>query len=152
MRFSFLYPAVLLAASTSQLALGQKAPAFKSYPVIEYYRGLQTAPKIKSTADAWTYRTRIRRIARLKPNFAGHYSIGTWGCGSSCFHFAIVDVRNGTVYYHHSQDCSAFTTYRDIPKPIDFRVDSRLLILDCGDSDNNPHYFKLERGKLVAIR
>ena len=31
------------------------------------------------------------------PNYAGHYRVVVWGCGTSCAMFAVVDLRNGKV-------------------------------------------------------
>jgi hypothetical protein len=63
----------------------------------------------------------------------------------------------GKVYYNQSQDCDwAFgLTYREIAKPIEFHLSSRLFILEGsvgGDGEYRPHYFKFEQGHLVALR
>ena len=44
------------------------------------------------------FRTRITREAALSPNFAGHFRIAEWGCGSSCVSVALIDLANGAVY------------------------------------------------------
>ena len=33
------------------------------------------------------------------PNFAGHYVLATWGCGTQCTQVAIVDLKTGFVYH-----------------------------------------------------
>lgn len=131
-------------------------PQFNDYRVSDFYTGPSAVPLLQRGTAAWLYRSQIRRIAGQKPNFAGHYSAGTWGCGSECLHFAIVDAQTGKVYYNQSQDCDwAFgLTHREIAKPIEFRVSSRLFILDGsvgGDGKFTPHYFKFEHGQLVAL-
>jgi hypothetical protein len=44
------------------------------------------------------YRTRLRDGAKKGPNFADHFTLVAWGCGSSCQEWAIVDARTGQVF------------------------------------------------------
>lgn len=44
------------------------------------------------------FRTRLTEADRMPPDFAGHYWIAYWGCGSECAAAAIVDLQSGTVY------------------------------------------------------
>ncbi len=37
-------------------------------------------------------------ITKPGPNFAGHYFVIRWGCGSQCVLMAIVDAKTGIVY------------------------------------------------------
>lgn len=46
---------------------------------------------------AATFRTAIIKSVAKGPNFAGYYNITTWGCGTDCFGYAVVDVRNGEI-------------------------------------------------------
>jgi len=66
------------------------------------------------------FRTKLREGAKKGPNFAGHYTVITWGCGTDCRLVAIVDARTGRVYF------APFTV--SIPADADYRLDSRLLI------------------------
>jgi hypothetical protein len=36
--------------------------------------------------------------AAVTADFAGHYGVNTWGCGSECIQIGIVNLRNGKVY------------------------------------------------------
>ena len=74
-------------------------PKFEDYPVIEVFRGTPAAP-ILATAEQRMYRTRIRNgvAAGAGPNFAGHYFVISWGCGSNCAMMAMVDARTGEVH------------------------------------------------------
>jgi|SRR5882724_9194490 len=58
-------------------------PRFKDYPVIEAYIG-KNAPLDLRDPDARMYHTRLREAAVQKPNFAGHYIVTAWGCGTQC--------------------------------------------------------------------
>lgn len=69
---------------------------------------------IFATAEQKRYRTRIRNgvlnregvwngswknpVKASAPNFAGHYFVIRWGCGSNCLMMAIVDAETGKIY------------------------------------------------------
>jgi hypothetical protein len=73
------------------------APYFDAYDVI-VDPALVAAPlNLDSNPIARTYRTVLRRGMQSGANFAGHYALVVWGCGSSCSTFAVVDLRNGNV-------------------------------------------------------
>jgi len=40
----------------------------------------------------------IRDWTKRGPNFAGHFTIAAWGCGTGCEQIAIVDNESGHVY------------------------------------------------------
>src|ERR1035438_1603912 len=40
----------------------------------------------------------MREGAAMGPNFAGHYTIVTWGCGSSCVSAVVVNANTGAVH------------------------------------------------------
>lgn len=71
-------------------------PKFGDYPVREIYSGTPAIPKLSKGQR--TFRTMIRRGAENKVEFAGHYTVPRWGCGTSCNQFAIADSVTGTVY------------------------------------------------------
>ena len=44
------------------------------------------------------YRTMIRQETAKGPDFAGHYKVAEWGCGTACLQMAVVDTQSGHVY------------------------------------------------------
>jgi hypothetical protein len=70
-------------------------PDFKQYRV-PIYTGAPRAPKLNKEQEH--YRTRIRNGAKSKVQFAGHYTVPLFGCGSGCSQFYIVDSISGRVY------------------------------------------------------
>jgi hypothetical protein len=70
---------------------------FTDFPVREIYRG-KPAPAQPTSRFAHRFRTVIRKGAQEGPNFAGHYTVVIWGCGTSCAQFAIVDAVTGETY------------------------------------------------------
>jgi hypothetical protein len=100
-------------------------PRFADFPARPV--SLKPAAALMTNGLARRFRTELRRQAAGGPNFAGHFTIATWGCGSSCFQFAIVDARTGQVF---GDEFPAFAT--DHAKEMNgppFRLNSRLIIL-----------------------
>ncbi|MFI5171770.1 MAG: hypothetical protein ACHQFW_05230 [Chitinophagales bacterium] len=77
-----------------------------------------------SLDDAIRFRTQIRRaFSSETANFAGHYTIAIWGCGSPCQSSVLIDRKTGKIY----ESPSASLKYN-------FQVDSRMLIVNPPDS------------------
>ena len=45
------------------------------------------------------FRSVLRDGAKSGPDFAGHFSVVVWGCGADSFSLAVVDARDGKVYF-----------------------------------------------------
>jgi len=102
-------------------------PAFADYAVDSVYHGSLAPVDLASSPKARRFRTVLRRGAEEGPNYAGHLTVVTWGCGTSCIDVALVDARTGRV----------------TPSPIgagygvQHHLDSRLLVIDrvpCSDT------------------
>jgi hypothetical protein len=90
---------ILLLASVTDVAQPSvpKLPQFDEYRVTRVFSGKPASPKLVRPSDR-LYRTRIREGAAAGPNFAGHFTIAEWGCGSSCVSIALVNAETGEVY------------------------------------------------------
>ena len=78
------------------------APKFETYAV-PVTRAAH-APRLDLRGRrARLYRTQLRDAARLGaasgPNFAGHYRLATWGCGTGCLNWGLVDLKTGRVTF-----------------------------------------------------
>ena len=112
------------------------APRFEDYPAGPPFRGTPAPPRLLSR-EARLFRTVIRRAAADGPDFAGHFTVAAWGCGSSCMSGAVVDARSGRVLFPDAmQDVTAIhVTGRepDGSEPpfyaLRWRRDSRLLVV-----------------------
>lgn len=127
-----------------------RLPTFRDYPVTEIFNGLPAAP-ILATAQQRRFRARIRDgvskgsgvwsgnwkdpIESSGPNFAGHYYVIRWGCGSDCLMMAVVDAQSGKVY---DPPLSAPGEELHVPmdilsdREIDFHRESTLMVLRNG--------------------
>ena len=97
----------------------RRAPRFDDFPISRIYKGVPAPVDLGSDPTARSYRTRLRQEARKGANFAGHYTVVSWGCGSNCESIAIVDALNGGVYDGIGDERGA-----------DFKINSNLMISD----------------------
>jgi len=95
MKTCYALLAILLGSQI--LMVGQDTLPFSQYPVTSRFKGTPV-PARPITAFARRYRTVIRRGAADGPNFAGHYTVVFWGCGTACAQFVIVDAETGNVF------------------------------------------------------
>jgi hypothetical protein len=87
---------------------------------------------LKSHKNANMFRTNLRNAAKEGVNFAGHYILTTWGCGTNCSQSAIIDARNGRVFFPSELEGAGFgfCELPDDAEPIVAQANSRLLILN----------------------
>ena len=87
-----------LFAQTAPAALsGENLPVFGDFLAHQSFTGIPAMPVLR-TAGHRLFRTQIREAARKGPNFAGHYTIAEWGCGTSCVSLAVIDAETGVVH------------------------------------------------------
>ena len=116
---------------------GKDIPKFEAFStrVVPIVKPSQV--DLKSHPKARRYRTRIREGAAEGPNFAGHFTIVGWGCGTSCVQWAIVDAQTGTVYFPPDEIALISTVHVNIAEGeteplfygLRFRKDSELLMI-----------------------
>ena len=135
------YALIIAVAFFMAIMAAAQRPAFNSYSVpVEKAR--VRAIDFKSSPDARSFRTRLSEAIRGGVNFAGHYVVAGWGCGTGCISGAIIDARNGRVYW--PVQFYAMATGIDgndyVDKPVEYRKNSRLLILrgSPGVKDGDP--------------
>jgi len=131
----------------------QRVPQFKDFPAGEQYRGKPHA--VVLAGDARMFRTRLKEAAKGKPNFAGHYIVAIWGCGTECLEGAVIDAKTGRVYILPFTLC-CWRMVDDNFNPLEYRPDSKLLIFSGArnekDNDNGAHYYKFENNRFVFLR
>lgn len=138
---------VLLVAihlSLSPIAFAQSTvPSFTQYPArVEQIKNVKV--NLTSHKNAKMFRTNLRNAAKQSVNFAGHYILTTWGCGTNCSDGAIIDARNGRVFFPEQLSGAGFgSSFCDLPddtEGIVYNPNSRLLILSGfkgGDLEQN---------------
>ena len=94
-----------------------RPPQFEDFPVHHIYRGKPAPIDFNSNPQARTFRTRLKEAAAGGPDFAGHYRVAQWGCGSNCQDFTFIDSKTGAVLDGVDADRGA-----------DYELDSELFI------------------------
>lgn len=106
-------------------------PTFRQYAVkVSKLRNVRV--NLKSHKNANMFRTNLRTAAKEGVNFAGHYILTTWGCGTNCTQSAIIDARNGRVFFPRELEGAGFG-FCELPDDTEqfvARADSRLLIMN----------------------
>ena len=137
-----LLTALLLAFGSVCLAQSGKT-TFKQYGArVENLKNVKV--NLNSHPVAKRFRTNLRNAAKGKVNFAGHFILTTWGCGTNCTESAIIDARDGRVFFPKEFQ-GVVQGFCDLPEnanptdapdmkdeyaPFVYRADSRLLVLN----------------------
>jgi len=91
----------LLACVGALAQVNEKEPAwalkFADFAALESFHGKPAKPILTTRAQR-TFRNAIVRAAAKGLNFAGHYTVAEWGCGSGCMSVAVVDAASGKVF------------------------------------------------------
>jgi hypothetical protein len=145
----------LIACAIASAAYAQQpAYRFEDYPVHETYTGPSHAP-VLATKDERMYRTNLREAARGKPNFAGHYIVTTWGCGSGCVMGGVIDAKTGRVTMIPFTLCCWPVDVPDDFEPVVYHLDSNLVVFDGArnekESDTGKHYYVLANGQFKEL-
>lgn len=143
-------------AKAARRAATSEPPRFSDYPVKDVYTG-PIAPVVLESRRARMFRSRLREDSRNGPNFAGHYTVVFWGCGTGCAQVAVVDAKTGKVYWPPLD-------YTDIPSPPEdtaaphrnFRPDSKLLVLTRSHYDGRggytAYYYLFDKNRFRLLR
>ncbi|GEM_PF-1692164 len=118
--FKFIGPGDFVAKTYSPQAL----PKFEDFPVADIYQE-SPVPIDLSTPNALNFKTRLTEGVAKGPNFAGHYTVVTWGCGTSCVVVSLVDAKTGAVHMLAGLNPWA---------KLEYRLDSSLII-ENGDEE-----------------
>ncbi len=131
---------------------------FDDYAVSNVFRGTPARPHIVEKQHL-EFRTAITEAAAKGANFAGHYTIAQWDCGSDCLSLVIIDETTGKLF---SPPFKVLTTPQvqgteDDPahefKGAVFQLKSRLLILDGCPEDKKcaTYYYEWKDDQLKQL-
>ena len=129
---------------------------FTDFPATGSFHG-KPAPPILTTKSQKMFRSAIREAAAKGLNFAGHYTIAEWGCGSGCMSIVIIDAVTGKVFA---------APFRILSMPLPeteggheyqgavYQLNSRLLIADgCPEETNcGTYYYEWSDNKFKRLR
>ena len=118
---------------------------------------LPTRPALKrNNRFSRKYRTRLGEGLRDLPvNFAGHYVMVTWGCGTTCLDGGMVDARTGQATALPFLLDSFASLEVDIADPLLYRADSRLVVmlgmLREEDAIPRQYFYQWTHGRLKPL-
>jgi len=152
--FGILFVLQALAASDTS--------EFNLYKPESVLNGNPHAP-ILNSKDKKHFKTVLRDAAKEGPNFNGHYRIVTWGCGTNCIEWAIIDLENGNVSMNGSVgSCWPYNVKgqdnENIPDWLEFKISSSLIYSNKCNDETGELTFNLrdvlvwKKGKLKLIR
>lgn len=100
------------------------------------FNGPLAAPRIASDPEATHWRTVIRDDCGTQGiDFAGHYTIAEWGCGAMCEVLAVIDRKDGHVYF----SSIPFDTL-DGHYGARYSAESRMIVINSGLLEMRPGY------------
>lgn len=104
---------------------------FEDYPA-DFYSGELAYPDFSTNPEAKRFITRIKNECANGINFAGHYTLVTWGCGSPCQSGVIVDRKTGKIYNGFSTSLGS-----------EFKKDSKMIIRNVGAIDTTTNLIEV---------
>lgn len=122
-----------------------KFPMFK---VQNVYKGKLAAPDFKTDPGAKLYKTQIKNQCKARGvNFAGHYTVIEWGCGTECENIAIVDRITGVIYY----SSMPYTQGDEGFYGIKYKQDSNIMIMNSYNLEDHEGYVLVRDGQRTKI-
>ncbi len=109
---------------------------------VEIFEGKPALVNFDSLPDAKLFQTTISEQSLDGPNFAGHYTVATWGCGTECQGYAIIDAKTGDIV-----DYEPYLEYQ-VSYGLSFELDSNILTLNPKSS--NQEYLDSIKGSSVS--
>ena len=101
---ALLEPLVLAQAKSSEddqqsIASATSTPNESDYACPDTFHGKPAQVDLGSSAEARNFRTELTAASKKPADFAGFYVAASWGCGSPCQQWALIDLRDGKVYF-----------------------------------------------------
>lgn len=107
---------------------------------VERFDGVSKSVNFSNFPEAKTYYTMITKSVEDGSNFAGHFTIARWGCGTDTLAYSIVDNKTGDIIAY--SDC--VSNYH----LINYGLDSSFLVLEPVYAGQSREYYKIVDNKL----
>ena len=130
---SWIFGLAAIGCASTSAAPADRDALFARYATAPVYHGAVQLPQFKDRDRAFAdFRTRIRDGMRQGANFAGHYALIGWGCGTGCLSYVVGDVITGRMFDF------PLSGEEYISLRIEARPDSRLILASWA-TDTNPN-------------
>lgn len=138
-------------------------PSFEQFPAPLVSIAKPAAPNLASHPEAKQFKTVLREGAQDGPNFAGHFTIVGWGCGTACLDFGILDAKDGHVFFPPEIRAVSVMNVEATPDEaapdydaLRFRPDSDLLVVLGAPNENEGKegiaYYRWDGKSLIAVK
>lgn len=97
---------------------------------VKKFEGTPAPVNFSDFPEAKRFYTVITEGAASGPNYGGHFTFISWGCGTDCFSYAIVDSITGDIVAYPGS-ANMFITY-----PPSYSLESRLLVINKIEPDS----------------
>jgi hypothetical protein len=126
------------------------AHRFEDYATAQSFRG--STSRLTFSTNTERYRGQFAAAAGQSPNFAGHFILTHWGCGTNCQMGGVIDARTGQTTLIPFTVCCSVDSGQDV-QMMDFRPNSRLIIfnglLDEKEKGGRRHVYTFENGDFI---
>lgn len=107
--------------------------------VTEKFDGTPKPVDFITTPEAKTFYTMITKAVALGTNFAGHFTVASWGCGADCFGYAIVDTKTGEIITYSGANANYHLR--------SYSLENRILVLDPVYAGQERKFYKIVEGQ-----
>jgi len=129
-----------IGAWAAEVTSAGQPPSFNDFPAPADESMPLTVRLILQSRLARHYKTMIEIQAKAEADFAGHYRVATWGCGTDCRGFAIINKLDGRVYTLPGVQYVAGVMGNDEDR-LSYRKDSRLFVMTGRKNDEQEGKF-----------
>jgi hypothetical protein len=77
----------------------KSGPQFASFAAAPENIAKPAPVMLKGNNAARRFGTALTMAEREGPNFAGHYTIASWGCGTGCLDWGVIDAKTGKAVF-----------------------------------------------------
>ena len=136
---------ILFAVASRAQTTTSRVPRFEDYAVDRSHDGVAASAKLSSAVDAWPdsdprFREALTDALKAGANFAGHFTIVQWSCGTGCGNSLVTDTETGVIY-RQSPFYSLFVGYDETSSEysgLSYKPNSRLLIAEGCFGERGP--------------
>lgn len=156
-----LIAVIVLLFAVCTAAQTTKVPTFGQYPA-KVENAKVKHIDFKRNPDARSFRTRLSEALTRGVNFAGHYVVAGWGCGTGCISGAIIDARTGNVFWPEQFGSIGvwYGTENYANEPVSYRKNSRLFVIFGipGSKEGEPdkpsgkYYYEWAKNRLRLVK
>lgn len=108
---------------------------------VSVYEGKLVAPDFTSNEEARMFKTRITEGCNEGINFAGHFTLIYWGCGTSCQYGVVVNRKTGEIIDGYQSSLGS-----------EFKKESKSIIINSDIIEGNSSYVPLYQYKKFELK